>query len=118
MFPGEEFNDELDEANFIVYGYYPKEKDACAIDFCNKASQIFEKFGEVKKFSFHPKYTRDGDKRLDKEQIFELLKKQKEETGLKNVWVCGPPPMNNMFQEYKNLISKEFDLQHKDIEIL
>ncbi|CAI2386462.1 unnamed protein product [Moneuplotes crassus] len=118
VFPGEQFEDELDQANFVVYGYYPKAADACAIEFCNQASQIFEKFEEQEKFSFIPRYTRDGDKRLDKDQIMEILGKHKEESGLKNVWVCGPPPMNNMFQEYKKMLCKEFDLHHMNIEIL
>ena len=27
---------------------------------------------------------------------------------LKNVWVCGPPPMNNMFQRLRKGISRDF----------
>ena len=118
VFPGEQFQDELEEANFVVYGYYPRAADACAIDFCNKASEIHEKYNAGDKFKFIPKFTRDGDKRLDKEQMFELLKGHHESTGIKNLWVCGPPPMNNMFQEHKKDICKEFELTHKSFEIL
>jgi len=118
VFPGEQFEDGLEEANFVVYGYYPREADACGIEFCNKASEVFVKFNAEDKFKFIPKYTRDGDSRLDKEQMFELLKKHKDATGIKNLWVCGPPPMNNMFQEYKKKICKEFELSHDSLDIL
>ena len=118
VFPGENFEDELEEANFVVYGYYPKAADAWAIEFWIKASEIHKKFNAEGKFKFTPVYTRDGGKRLDKEQMFELLKGHHESTGIKNLWVCGPPPMNNMFQQYKSSIWKEFELNHKSIEIL
>ena len=118
VFPGEKFEDELEEANFVVYGYYPREADACAIEFCKKASEIHEKYSEENKFKFIPKFTRDGDKRLDKQQMLKLLKKHHESTGIKNLWICGPPSMNNMFQECKKKICKEFELSHKSFEIL
>jgi len=118
VFPGEDFEDELEEANFVVYGYYPKAADACAIDFCNKASEIAKQYKAEDKFKFTPIYTRDGGKRLDKEQMFELLKSHHESTGIKNLWVCGPPPMNNMFQQHKKQINKEFELSLKSFEIL
>ena len=44
VFPGEHFEDELEEASFVVYGYFPRAADACAIDFCNKTSEIYEKY--------------------------------------------------------------------------
>jgi len=118
VFPEEIFSDELEEANFVIYGYYPRESDAVAVEFLNKASQIHAKFGKESKFTFIPTYTRDGGKRLDKGQIVDILKKHIETTGIKNLWVCGPPPMNNMFQEHKKMICKEFAMMPKQIEIL
>ena len=118
VFPGEKFEDELEEANFVVYGFFPRAADACAFDFCKKTSEIHEKYKAGGKFKFIPKFTRDGDKRLDQEQMFEILNKHHESTGIKNLWICGPPPMNNMFQEYRRNISNEFGLSHTSFEIL
>lgn len=89
VFPGEQFDKELDEAKFVVYGYYPREKDAVAIEFCTKISAVFEKLGCGDRFKFVPVYTRDGGKRLTKEELFNILGKHKDESGIKNLWVCS-----------------------------
>jgi hypothetical protein len=44
MFPGEPFEDELNDANFVIYGYYPRADAAVGIEFLDKASKIHEKF--------------------------------------------------------------------------
>jgi predicted ferric reductase len=63
-------------------------------------------------------FTREGGERLSHEKIFEILDKHSDEAKLKNVWVCGPPKMNNMFQRIRKKIMKQYEIGPDSVDIM
>ena len=106
---GEEFDDNLQNARFTVFAYYPKKSEGVAIELCTKISELYEQFGMKERFNFNPVFTREGGARLNKDTVFEVLNSCFKNGHLKNIWVCGPPPMNNMFQRMKMEIQNEYE---------
>lgn len=87
IFPGENFGVNFSMVKFIVYAYYQNPENACGYEFTNKIAEIFKKYNAEEQFQFHPKFTRAGDKRLDKESLMELLDQYKEKGDVKRIWV-------------------------------
>ena len=89
------------------------------MEFCEKISNLFQHFGVEDEFKFVPQFSRSGDKKLSTlEDILTFLKGFKSKESLKNIFVCGPPPMNNLFQRYKSKIQDELSLEEHQIEII
>ena len=105
---GEEFDKSMQNASFTVFAYYPRESEGVALELCTKISELYEHFGMEEKFKFSPVFTREGGTRLTKDSIYEVLNPCNISNNLKNVWVCGPPPMNNMFQRLRKELQKEY----------
>lgn len=118
IFPGENFDIDLNRVKFIVYAYYQNQENACGYEFTKKVADVFKKYGVEEQFQFYPKFTRSGDKRLDKKSLLELLRDYKDKGGVKRVWVCGPPPMNNMFTKYTKSVIKTLGISKNQIDIL
>ena len=91
-----------------MFGYYPNNNHAVGLDLLVKFSDLFVHYGQEERFSFNPIFTRQGGQRLTIGNIYEMLDKANEGNELKNVWVCGPPPMNNMFQRLRRDILKKY----------
>jgi NAD(P)H-flavin reductase len=118
LIENENFEDHFKQASFVVYGYFPKESEAVALELCSKISEFHAQNNAQERFSFIPIFTREGGERLGKDKIFDILSNYHSESKLKNVWVCGPPPMNNMFQRFRKEIIKRYDLSPNQLEIL
>lgn len=84
---GEEFDDNLQNARFTVFAYYPKKSEGVALELCTKISELYEQFGMKERFSFSPVFTREGGARLNKDTVFEVLNSCFENSHLKNIWV-------------------------------
>jgi NAD(P)H-flavin reductase len=118
LIENEQFEDHFKKASFVVYGYFPKESEAVALELCSKISELHAQNNAQERFSFIPIFTREGGEKLVKDKIFEILSNSHSESKLKNVWVCGPPPMNNMFQRIQKQIIKRYELSPNQVEIL
>jgi NAD(P)H-flavin reductase len=108
----------MQNAKFVVYAYYPRPADAVALEFWTKIAELHAHFAVEDRFKFIPIFTQEGGKRLTQVDIFATLRKHHDHSGIKNMWVCGPPTMNNMFQEAKSKICKQFGIQLRNIDIL
>lgn len=119
VFEGETFEDYMGDAKFIVYAYYPDRDNAIGVEFTEKVAQLFAHFGLHDRFMFVPQYTRNRDKKLaTTNDVISLMQSLPAQTDLKNVFVCGPPPMNNMFQRISSRLCSEFGLQSHQIDVI
>lgn len=118
IFPGESFDGDLSNVNFIIHGFYPDAQRACGYEFTQKVAEVFEKLGCGNQFQFKCTFTRNGGKRLDKQQLDELMNDYAQKGGVRRLWVCGPPPMNNMFTKYQNKVTKTLGIEKEHLEIL
>ena len=119
VFLREIFEDYISEAKFIIYAYFPDKENLDGVEFCEKISQLFQHFGLKDRFKFVPQYTRSGDKKIStKLDALDLIRAVFQDTIISNIFVCGPPPMNNLFQRISNDICKEFKISPFQIEIL
>ena len=67
-------------------------------------------------FEFHLRVSNENPTRWDHDFIQSQLEKY--QTGLKRVWVCGPPRMNEDFDKSLGKIARNFGLTHADYDIL
>ena len=120
VFLRELFDDYMSEAKFVVYAYYPADKEnSVGVDFCEKVSDLFLHFGLKDKFKFIPQYTRSGDKKIStKFDILNLIKEVFNDTLISSISVWGSPPMNNLFQGMIGKICNNFKISQNQIEIL
>ena len=114
---GEKFDHDMSDVHLILYTYNQNEQNAVGYDFVSQMAEVYKHFGIENQFTLVPKFTRQGDKRLDKEAMFEILTNQKNSSGLDKIWVCGPPPMNNLFYRYIKEISKKVGIDTLNIDI-
>jgi NAD(P)H-flavin reductase len=118
IFENEEFETYFDKVSFVVYAYFPRESEGCCLELLRKISDFYLENGAEERFKFIPVFTRDGGERLSNEKIFEILDKHHQESKLRNLWVCGPPKMNNMFQRLRKRIMKQYEIGAGNIDIL
>ena len=119
VFFREEFDNNIDGAKFTIYAFYPDRTNAVGIEFCEKISQLFLHFGQSDDFEFNPLYSRNGNKKLsNQDDLLSFIGKFATKTTIKNIFVCGPPHMNNLFQRHKGKILKEFSLKSNQLEII
>ena len=119
IFLNEEFNHDLSGAKFTVYAFYPDRTNAVGADFWTKISQLFIHFGLKDDFEFIPQYLDEGSKKIvTQKDLLSIIGNLASEIKIKNIFVCGPPPMNNLFQRYKDKILKEFDIESNHLEII
>jgi len=111
----EEFEPFFKHSSFKVYAYYPNANEAVALDLLVKISDLFSHFKEEERFSFTPVFTRQGGDRLNDQKIYEFLDQASRASDLKNIWVCGPPKMNNMFQRLRKTIERKYEGSAVDI---
>ncbi|CAI2385131.1 unnamed protein product [Moneuplotes crassus] len=106
----EEFDECFKDSKFIVYGYYPTQGEAVALDFLMKLSDLFSHFQKQPQFSFTPVFTRQGGEHLTSNSLYSLLDPISSTSTLRTIWVCGPPKMNNLFQRiHRNILSRYED---------
>lgn len=112
LFYDEEFEEHFKQAHFTVYAYYPNRSEAVGYELCSNISEFYFQNRVEERFKFIPTFTQEGGNRLSKQEIIEILKKHHSEieSELKNVWVCGPPSMNNMFQRIKKDLTRDLNL--------
>ncbi|CAI2386799.1 unnamed protein product [Moneuplotes crassus] len=115
MLSQEKFEPYFKEAKFIIYVAYQTQTEAIGLEILTKISELFSHFGEQERFKLTTIFTREGGKKLDKQSIYDILKENSQLDYLKNVWVCGPPKMNNMFQRIRKDLRKLFDYLAVDI---
>ena len=118
IYSEESFDSYMHDANFVVYAYFPSSEQSVGLKLCQDINNLHISYGVENRFRFIPKFTKFGDKRLDKSEMVTILKKLNEYKRIKNIWVCGPPSMNNMFQRHRRGLLKEFELNSNQIDIL
>ena len=80
---------------------------------------IFLHFGWQEKFRFLPRYTRNGDSKISTEEdVIDFLDGISAQNEIKNIFVWGSPPMNNLFQQATSKIWSIFKFKQSQIEII
>ena len=119
IFGEEKFEEHFKDASFVCYAYYQRPSDAVSYELIQAIADLYKHYGFENRFKLIPIFTRErGGERLDIEKIYRLLDKHHQESPLKNLWVCGPPKMNNMFQRIRKTLIKKYELSNHKIEIL
>ena len=88
IFSGEKFEHDMSDVHLVLYTYFQDDKNAVGFDFVSQMAEVYKRLGIENQFTLVPKFTRQGDKRLDKESMLEILTNQKNKTGLDKIWVC------------------------------
>ena len=119
VFPHESFENYMSAAKFIVYAYYPDKSNAVGVEFWDRISRLFQLFDWKDLFKFIPQYTKNGDKKLsNQEDIATFIHGISSRLSIKNIFVWGPPPMNNLFQRATSAICWDIGLDPSQIEII
>ena len=119
VFLRENFESYMNNAKFLVFAFYPDKENAVGIEFWEKVAELFLHFGLKNKFTFLPRFTNNGDAFITTEEdVIDFLEEVFSKTSVKNIYVCGPPTMNNLFQRATEKIWSSFNLRPDQIEIM
>lgn len=118
VFANEDFNVDTSDMTVTIYAYHTDAANAVGYEFMSNLQKVYKKFNGEDKFNYIPQFTRAGHRKLSLEVVNELLSDQKSKSGVNKVWVCGPPPMNNLFYRYKSQIAKNIGIPKFCIDVL
>ena len=109
----------IGEAKFLIFAFYPDKSTAVGVEFWEKISQLFLHFGLKHNFKFLPRYTRNGDPKISNEDdVLIFIEEVLAKTKIQNIFVWGPPSMNNAFQQATIKIWSQFKFEPNQIEII
>ena len=118
IFPDEKFDELNSNAKWVVYGYFPSRDRSVGLEFWELINDLHIKFQKESVFKFIPVFTRDGGARLTEQNIDEILTKIYLNSVITRIFVCGPPPQNNLFQRCMRRISRKIGLPRNWYDIL
>lgn len=119
IFPDELFTDLANDAQFVVYSYFPTREDCIGIELLEAIEKLHKKHGKADMFKLNLSLTRKGGRKHNNEEIVELLSEYKQIHGrINKLWVCGPPVMNDQFQRLMPTIQERTGIDNEDYAIL
>ena len=95
-----------DNFKFIFYLSFQSKSESVGLEFC-EALHNYCKKQNIKNFEVVVRLSREGinPERWDQEFILKELRKHNPQ-DVRKVWVCGPPPMNEVFEKAIHEITK------------
>ena len=119
IFPDELFTDLANDAQFVIYAYFPTREDCIGIELLEAIEKLHQKHGKADMFKLNLSLTRKGGRKHNNEEIVELLSEYKQIHGrINKLWVCGPPVMNDQFQRLMPTIQERTGIENEDYAIL
>lgn len=106
-----------DKFKFILYLSFPSREDGLGLELC-EGLEAYCKENNLTNFELNLRLSKgaaEGKRqpRWNEEFVAHTLRQY---DGLKQVWVCGPPPISEMFERY--LYEHAEDHKEQEIEIL
>ncbi len=98
---------------FVLYGTFAKREEVPGVDMIEGLLELTQK-QNLGNFEFIVRYSSQGGPRWDEEFIERQVeihhKASQDSGGIKKIWVCGPPVMNELFDRTLDRVAPKHGL--------